>query len=365
MKKYKKLLSLAAVVALSACGGSSSSSSDDPILEPSEPTIYGPLSTGSVSEPAFAYFDLETMTEVILTAEEAETDTTWDVAFKRSGVYLNNISTTPVSAYFTGNNAEFFDAEGNAVADEFINATPESELEDFTLVTAADIPADESLFVADITNNIMDGFYAYDSSTHQVTADDTHYYIVNSDTTFTKMRATSITQDGFNMANITLSYANQTSADVEFATVESHLIIDAAATCAAYDGIYVDFELGQTVATGDDWDVSIPCNDENTAASFSMDIADDAQAMQDFDNYYTAIDPDAINYYDFQSNEYTVKAFDANPWYQYGVNGGHTLWSQYGVYLIKTATATYKLQITSYYNAENVSGNISFRAEML
>jgi hypothetical protein len=53
------------------------------------------------------------------------------------------------------------------------------------------------------------------------------------------------------------------------------------------------------------------------------------------------------------------------PWYQYGLDGGHIIWSQYGVYIIKTETASYKLQITSYYNEESASGNISFRAEAL
>ncbi|EWH08306.1 hypothetical protein DS2_17943 [Catenovulum agarivorans DS-2] len=35
------------------------------------------------------------------------------------------------------------------------------------------------------------------------------------------------------------------------------------------------------------------------------------------------------------------------------------------MYLIKTASATYKLQITGYYNADLESGNYSFRADAL
>lgn len=365
MKNFNKaLITTVTVLTLTACGGSDDNSVVD--VTP-ETKTYGPLSTGSVSEPVFAYFDLDTMKVITLTEEAAALDTQWDVAFKRSGVYLNNASDTPVSAYFTGNNSEFFDAEGSAITDVFVNATPESELEDFTAVVASDIPEEEDVFVADVTNNVMDGFYVYDTATHQVTADKSHFYIINSDDTFTKVRASSLATDesGFSMAEITLSYTNQMVSDTEFIAEESTLVIDANATCAGFDGIYIDFDLGQTVAMGDNWDLNIPCNDSNTAANFNMNIADDAQAMQDFSNKYTAIDPAAINYYDFESNEYTVKAFDANPWNQYGVNGGHTLWSQYGVYLIKTATATYKFQMTSYYDNENVSGNISFRAESL
>lgn len=361
MKNFNKtLISLATVLALTACDN------DTVIEEPiDESPIYGPLSTGSVSEPVFAYFDLETMTEITLTEEEASSNTEWDIAFKRSGVYLNSANEAPVSAYFTNNNSEFFDEDGSVVAESFINATPETELEDFEAVTADDIPTDETMFVADVTSNIIDGWYNYDSTTHQVSAAADKFFIVNSDETLSKFSVTGLTQAGFALSDITITYANQTSSDTEFATSTSEVTVNASEACAAYEGVYVDFDLGQTVAASDDWDISLACDDDNTGINFGIDIADDATAMQDFDNYYTSVAVDSIAYYDFESNQYTVKAFDANPWYQYGVNGGHTLWSQYGVYLIRTESATYKLQITSYYDEDNVSGNISFRAEAL
>lgn len=363
MNNMNKLLTTATMaLALTACNDSDDTA---PVDQTPEVTTYGPLSTGSVSEPVFAYFDLETMSTVTLTDEEAATDTTWDIAFKRSGVYLNNASETPVSAYFTGKNADFFDADGNAVSESFVNATPETELENFTSVTADDIPADEAMFVADVTNNIINDWYNYDSTTHQVSAASDKYFIVNSDETLTKFSVSDLTQAGFSLSDITISYANQTAADTAFATTTSTIEVNASEVCGGFGAVYLDFDLGQAVAEGDNWDVTLSCNSDNTGVNFAINIADDATAMQDFDNYYDAVDVAAINYYDFQNNEYTIKAFGANPWYQYGVNGGHTLWSQYGVYLIKTDTATYKLQITSYYDSENVSGNISFRAESL
>lgn len=366
MKNTQKLLCTAiSVLALSACGSSSSGSDSTTVDDVATDTIYGPYATGSVSEPNFVYFDLETMSAVDLTDIEAESNTVWDVAFKRSGVYLNANTDTPVSAYFTDNNSDFYDTDGNAVTDLFIAATPETELEDFSGVTVANIPTDETMFVSDETNNIIDGFYNYNSTTHQVTAAADKFYIVSSDDTFTKFNVTDLSQAGYYMGSLTVSYANQTTGSIEFDTSPTELIVDAAAACAGYGGIYIDFDLGQTVSEGDDWDITLSCDDALTGANFDINIADDATAMQDFDNYYTAVDAAAINYYDFESNQYTVKAFDANPWYAYGVNGGHTLWSQYGVYLIQTETATYKLQITSYYNAEGTSGNLSFRAEAL
>jgi len=366
------LTTLLTSLTLTACGSSDSSdpvieTPDIPVVEvPEETVIYGPLSTGSVSEPSFAYFDLETMTQLTLTEEEAQTNTQWDIAFKRSDIYLSNVnSDTPVSVYKTDINSDFFADDGSAIADTFINATPESELADFESVMLEDVPDDSEMFTADQTNKALDGFYAYDSDTHIVSADDTHAFIVDSDGTYTKFRSTSLVTEGFDLAEITLTYSNQTDVDTAFALVESDIVINTGEACAAYDGIYVDFSLGQVVSASDAWDVSLPCNEEKTGAAFEINLADDATAMQDFDNTYDAIDLEALRYYDFETNEYNVRAFDSLPWYQYGLNGGHTLWSQYGVYIIKTETANYKLQITSYYNEESASGNYSFRAKAL
>ncbi|TYK65000.1 HmuY family protein [Colwellia echini] len=370
------LTSLLATLALTACDSDTIEEIEADIKdelnlnddETTEATIYGPYSTGSVSEPSFVYFDLETMSEVSLTKEQAKTDTQWDLAFSRSDVYLNNAdSEMPVSVYFTDKNSDFFDADGNAIADKFLNATPESELEDFTAVMLSDVPTDSEMFKSDETKSIIADFYAYNVTTHQVSADPSHAYIVNSDDTFSKFKASALTTStsGYGIAAITLTYSNQTSADTAFAATETDLVVDAAAACAGFDGVYVDFELGQVVSASDAWDISLPCNEAKTEASFEINIAEDSTAMQDFDDSFPEIDPAAMRYYDFEENQYTVRAFDETPWTQYGLNGGHTLWSQYGVYIIKTATASYKLQLTSYYNAENVSGNISFRAEAL
>ena len=116
-KKYLALL-LAVSLGLVACGGSDSS---DPIVETPDQsgedsdeeaddssgdegessnevaTIYGPYSTGSTSEPVAVYFDLDTQTQVTLTEEEAAIDTTWDIGFKRTSVFLNTAQETPVS----------------------------------------------------------------------------------------------------------------------------------------------------------------------------------------------------------------------------------------------------------------------------
>lgn len=363
-----KASSLAFCLFLTACGGSSSSEvspepTPTPTLVPTQGIVSGPHSTGSVSEPVFVYYDLDNKMVVELTSVQAENDTTWDVAFKRSGVYLNQHSDNAIKAYATGNNSDFFDADGKVIGASFIAATAETEIDEYLAVKTSDIPTDDTLFIGDVTSNVIENFYDYNATTHVVTAANTKYFITNSDSAFTKFRATNITTSGRGIGQITLQTAYQGSSDAMFAT-EQTLIIDAALTCSSdATHVYVDFDTNQEVTVADEWDINLPCAADNTGADFVINIAEDAKAMHDFDNNYDAIDPNAVAYYGFQINRYSVKAFDNTPWYQYGVNGGHLLWSQFDIYLIKTPTTTHKLQLTSYYDEDGVSGNISFRAD--
>ena len=370
MNKTQNLIPcLFVALGLAACGGSSNDESKV-ITEPTpDPTpevgmIYGPFSTGTVQERTFAYFDLDTLSSVELTEEQAATDTTWDIAFKGSNVYLNtNNSEQPVSLYFTGNNSDFFDANGDAVVDKFINATSESELADFVAVTSDNIPADDA-FTTDVVESILDGFYNYNTTTHQTTAADDHYFIAYSDTTVTKFRVSELTQAGYGMSNLTISFANQLSGATEFDAQTTELSIDAALECSSNDAIYIDFDVNAIVTSDDAWDIQLPCLD-TTAAKFTLTLADDATAIQDFTNSYTGIPESDIPYYGFQPDQYAVVAFKENPWYQYNLQSGHKLWSQYGVYLIKNANGVFKVQLTSYYDTDGNSGNYSLRAQAL
>jgi len=361
MKLSNTFLLISLALLMAACGGGSDKKTEvviePPVVEESvvQGEIVGPFTTGSTAEPKFVYFDLETQAMVELTTEEAASNTVWDIAFKRTGVYLNSHADNLVSAFDTGNNSDFIDAEGNAVADSFINATAETELDEYLNVVTADIPIDDSVFVNDITSEILSDFYSYDSSTHLVSAADENYFIVNSDEAFTKFRTKSLTTDGRTIAAITLGLAYQSASDSEFST-EMELTIDAALACTSGEDIYVDFDTQQTVTSADSWDLHLPCTVDGdiSGGDFSLNIAEDAQALQDFSNYYAAIDATAVAYYGFKSNQYTVKSFDNTPWYQYGLNGGHLLWSQFSVYLIKTPTSVYKFQITSYYNGKEL-----------
>lgn len=361
MKNLFKLSLLSLAVVLAGC---SDDDDDKKVIEEDvvvEGEIFGPFSTGSSQESHFAYFDLNTQSLLELTAEEAATNTEWDIAFKRTGVYLNEAQDTPVSVYFTGNNADFYDANGAAVVDTFVAATPDSELADYTAVTFADIPSDENMFVSDVTERILDGFYNYDFTTHVVTAADDKYFIVQSDDLFTKYSVTDLVQDGMAMTSVTLSVAVQDNTTEEFGET-TDVVVDLT-SCVAGESKYIDLD-GQSVVTATDaYDLTIECADGG--ADFAIDLVDDASAIQDFTNSYNGVAVEAASHYGFQPNEYTVRAFSENNWYAYNLQSGHKLWSQYGVYIVKTGEQYFKIQFTSYYDAEGTSGSYSLRADEL
>jgi len=334
-----------------------------PTATPEPGSIVGPLSTGSREKPMYVYYDLDNAAVVDLTEEEAAFNNDWDIAFNRTKVLLNFSASTPVSAYFTGNNADFLDASGNPVADKFIAATVESELADFTAVTASDIPADDQFVVDSEELTIGGKFYNYDFATHTVSAADDKRFIVQSNGNYSKIRAKSITTAGRTMASLTLGVAFQDvgMGDTEFMS-EVDMVIDAV-DCAS--DIYIDLDTKQTVEETADWDLSLPCVTvpPDVGAGFELHLSEASTAIEDSGAGYAGIDPASASFMGFNSNIQQIRFFDDHQWYQYNLQGFHQLYSQFGVYLIKTATATYKFQIVSYYDAEAVSGNYSFRFE--
>lgn len=346
--------------AVSSVAPSSSSVSSQSVMQ-----NVGPLGTGTASAPVYAYYDLDSGTKLTLTETEAATNSEWDISFRRTKVYLNAKASTPVKAFATGNNADFFDDAKAPIKEKFINATAEAELADFVAVLADAIPAVTS-FTTDKEERVIGGkFYNYNMTTHVVSAADTKYFVVYSDGNYSKIRAKSLTSAGRTMSTITLGIAFQDVArgDTTF-MAEVERTIDAVA-CTG--DVYVDLDTQTQVTANDPWDITFPCVTvgADTGASFELNIAADATAIVDAEPSYAGIDKTVHSFYGFQSNLSNVLFFDANPWYQYNLEGTHLLYSQYQVYLIKTASATYKFQITSYYNETGASGNYSFRYQAL
>lgn len=372
MKNKQLLSTLALAILLTGCGGSGSSTpapTPTPTPEPTpDPTpvegeIRGPFSTGTTAEPATVYYDLDTHSVVALTDEEAASNTEWDLAFKRTKFWLNANEDADVSLFKTSNNSDFFNEGGEARLDMFTAATPESELEDYTAVTFADIPAADS-FVKDSTNTVMsDQFYNYDFATHQVSAADDKYFIVWSDDNFSQIRVTDITTVGREIGQITFGIAHQSAVDGESTFAEEVALVVDTAACA--DSFYIDLDMQATVAATDDWDVKLSCGAEGGSFTEGLQLADDALVLAS-DGNMPGVDPASAGFIGFTTDSVTQYAMEAGgqPWYLYN-SQDHRVYSQYSVYMIKVADKTYKFQVTSYYDEEGNSGNYSFRADEL
>ncbi len=324
------------------------------------------LSTGTRTEPMFAYYDLDNDEVLTLTESEAAENDDWDIAFNRTKVYLNSSAAIPTSLYFLGNTDEFYDVTtGEPVLDRFLNATAESELAAFEALDPS-IP-DDSEFNTDETVNAIEGWYNYDFVSHTVSAADDQFFIVDSDGAMTKFNVSDMAQNGMGLDSITLMVAYQASGQEVFADDQSLTLM--ASDCDG-DSVYIDFYTNTVVTSTEGWDLSIAC--VNGLIGFEINIADDALAMNDQDQTDQVGIP-AENFFTWVPNVDTVLAYveygddrSSYGWGEYGLNGGFLLWQNFAAYIIKTDTDYYKFQITSYYDSSTLaSGAYSFRYQKL
>lgn len=346
-----------------ACGGSNNS--ETAVTQEKNTTIVtevADLSTGTVADPNFVYYDLDTESELTLTEAEAETNSEWDIAFKRTKVYLNRNAAVPVSLVFMENTDEFYDETGEPIVDRFINATADTELGAFIALDPS-IPEDAE-FNTDTGEAAIEGWYSYNSTTHEVSADGETLFIVESNDAYTKFNVTGLVQSGFGMSAITFGIQYQSMDSETFATEQS-LTVDSS---SCDEAIYIDFDTLAEVTESDAWELSLLCTDG--LIDFDITIADDARAIND--PAYVDIDgvtEEAAPYYPWVPNidvtfSFTEYGDDRSVygWGDYGINGGHLLWSNFSSYIIKTESAYYSFQITSYYDsASSASGSYSFR----
>ncbi|MGH7464996.1 MAG: HmuY family protein, partial [Longimicrobiales bacterium] len=96
---------------------------------------------------------------------ERATSSAWDIAFNATRVMLNGGAAGPggVVGYCVCQNAAATEAHIQAM-------TPAGEQADFEAVTLADVPVTEQAWESDALDAAISGWYAYDMTTHQVSA---------------------------------------------------------------------------------------------------------------------------------------------------------------------------------------------------
>ena len=357
MNKYLLPLSISAAL-LTGCGASDNSSDSDR-NDGVDATPYTSIS-GVDGSTGYAYFDLDTGKTLELTDEQAATNTEWDIAFYGTSVILNggHSGSGDVKAYFTGNNADFRDDNGDAIKDKFVNATPETELADFTAITSTDVPADSEFDTDTFTTIFGSGFYTYNPVDHSISENDAQQYLISNADGSYLVRVTDLSNldgqsvPGRSITEFTLGVKFKGSDDAGYS--DEQLV-----TLAECDGTaYLDLSAYAEVTESDAYDLAVQCS--QFEIHLGTDVLAHAHADEEAWSKATQYVGTQYEHYYFSEDGAETIFKDKFKWYEYDLNEGNKIWSQYGVYLINTGNDTYKFQITSYYKL-NDDGSVTGR----
>ena len=383
-----KLLTFSAAAALTftlaGCGGSSSSQTEAPDdsagSSGTQTARVYTVTIDATSQTDYAYLSLES--GGVVTPADPKDDLLWDLAFRRSSFIMNggDSGSKGVMMAYTGNNADFYDTSGEPLVDVFNAATADSELADFTDVTAADATTDYSsdVFTPAVTGDGSEaGWWLYDATTHAVSGNDDLYFLVrsgaqdNAKYAYARLRGKSIVSNGDR--NVTLGISVQTTAmgsgflaeeDVLFTLSEANAMTQ----CYRFDTQNVNDCSGE-------WDIKVQYanrsyvirtngGESGSGSGRAFSIGSDPDTYGGAD---TPLDGDisaiSTQYWLSDVMQSNFGKYSAEyGWGEYSLNGDHKISPNYRVYLLKSGETTYAVQILSYYHPETLeSAHITLR----
>jgi hypothetical protein len=328
----------------------------------------------------YTYLSLATGAVVDFSDADAATSSDWDIAFKRSLVKLNGGLSGPkgVVGYYTGNNAEAYgpdgsdaDAKPDPILSWFQAATAEMELPEFEAVTSAQIPSDtefkaDKLVRAIKGDGTSDGWWLYDPTTHVVTAASANWWVsrLSTNNSYAKFHVADLVRDSAaGVRRFTLEWSYQGPADTGFgATLQTRVVEVPLAGGAKYVDLDAPADDADP-ANVPNWDLKIEY--DGTAREYGITLnggvsgAGSAAAFGPTttpDNYTSGADSTVTTHYKSDS---AGGVFVDSSWYAYGQDFDpkvdHKLWPNYRVYLVKSGTDVYKLQILSYYHPQTTT----------
>lgn len=319
---------------------------------------------------------------VDLTDSQAAESTNWDIAFKRSVVILNGgvSGQGSVSGFFTGNNSEAYDGNGDAIFDWFAAATADSELDDFEVIDSSDVPLDgegnpdASVFTSDTPSLVIvgdgtsDGWWLYDFTTNTVSANPANWWIIRTDTgdAYVKFHVTEVLYEiTEQLFYVTVESVIQNAGETSFTT--PHTV-----TFAIPEGggsVYYDYESLALVPSSGAWDLRVGYDPGTRLLSMytngGLSGSGSGGAFPlgtDPDSFTNGADMSQIPFYFTDS---AGGIFIDSIWYAYNLTGNdHQLWPNYRVYLIQSQGEVFKVQILSYYHPQTTqSGWYTVRFE--
>ncbi|HEX2165646.1 MAG TPA: HmuY family protein [Longimicrobiales bacterium] len=337
MRRFSILFAAAAALSLPGCDDL------DPVEVHPDPST---LTVDASTDWAFVRLG-ETATQVSVT--DPATSEAWDIAFNATRVMLNGGSAGPagVTGYCVCQNASASDAQVEAM-------TAAGERPDFEAVTLADVPSDDQAWQSDALDPAISGWYVYDMTTHQVSAAPDRVWQVRGAgeaPEYAKLHVTQISDGTQGGARVTIEYAVQPAAGAPFGAVRT----------AVLDGrtepVYFDFATG-AATDGPDWDIML----DGYVFRINGGVSGDGGAGAVLADESFAAMTDAS---DAPAQVYRGDAFGgvfaSTPWYRYNLDGNHTVFPTYDVFLIQSGASIYKIQITGYYSTTGDARWITFR----
>ena len=368
---YRYVLAvLAASALLAGCGGASTTQDAEP-----QEQNYSERQLDASDNTDYVYLNLDTNTELSLTAEQAASSTDWHVAFRRFSVQLNGGASGPgaVAGAIADAQTDFYDAGGDPLVSVFTNATPESELSAFeaTLAAPGSWATDSVVTQLRGTSSTDGGWYLYNPMNGVMSANTENGWLIRSGegNSYARMRAqelTFATRSGNGVESFEFAFDVQAPGTDQLtgsATFSGSIPPAGGEVC-------FDFDADANVAcSGTLWDVKIAffgrdfylrsnggVSGEGAGAVFGPFEWDELSAWTS-----ATIEPSGSSVVARYQEDVTSGIFDESSWYAYNLTGAHRLWPNYAVYLIDTnqaddAAPQYALQITGYYDATGASG---------
>jgi len=317
----------------------------------------------------WAYLDLDTGQVLDIDDATAETDTDWEIAFKRVAVRLNGgaSGSGTVRGGIADAQLEYYDENDEPLVDAFVAASADEELQAIErVVDATTVEYLDERENPGITGDGVDtaaSWWIYDPVARTVNANPSVNYVVrgaNGDS-YAKVRVTDI-QQGERQINVELQ--PQTAAADAFATTTNWITsLDADGGSACYD-IDTMAEL-DCDAAAEEWDLQAEISadgrswnlwtnggtrgDGGAGASFGPLDANGIAAFASGDDVPVWTEDSAGG------------VFERYSWYGYNLRGENRIWPNYRVYAIDNGSDAWKLQVLRYYDEAGTSGQLQVR----
>jgi hypothetical protein len=351
MKKLLPILALAAIMAVVAC---SDKKSTNPTTESRSKTEWNAadsswLSTiSATSDSSWKYYGFAVRETVLIDDNQALTDTSWDIAFKRDEVKLN----------------------GGISGSKHVAA-----------IDMAEIGSVDSTDFAGVTDTSGIGMHHWQEDSYAYAVGDWYIYnmtpprsiiptnyvytLKDAEGKYVKFTVSGLYGGGgqYDMGSIIIRYVYAASGtDISGAGITDTIHVGP-------DTAYYDFSTGEVVtptspSTSLDWDFAVASYDIHLNSSM-FGPGQAAAYLNTDDSNNPRTDFDNISEAETQPQAYSTDEVGSifADWYNYNPDT-HQLTSKNHVYLIKVGANIYKIQLLSYYkniNGQPVSGWYTYR----